>query len=79
MNPILSSAGWRRRAAADFRTAAERIAEHERRIRFALSEFPLRSVEREYNKAMPYRSGQTLTDAIVNEELLPALAQAQAR
>lgn len=53
---------WIRRAAADFQAPAERLAEHQRRIGFALAEFPLRSGRREYNAAMPYRSGQSLVD-----------------
>lgn len=53
---------WRRRAASAFRSAAERLAEHERRIRFALDEFALRSNERDYNKVMPYRSLQETVD-----------------
>lgn len=53
---------WARRAAADFRSPAARLAEHEERIRFALSEFPLRQSKRDYNKAMPFHSNQDLVD-----------------
>lgn len=53
---------WRRRAASAFRSVAERLAEHERRIRFALDEFALRNDERDYNKVMPYRSLQETVD-----------------
>ncbi len=53
---------WRRRAASAFRSAAERLAEHERRIRFALDEFALWKDERDYNKVMPYRSLQETVD-----------------
>jgi GWxTD domain-containing protein len=53
---------WDRRAAADFRVTAERVSEHERRVQFAISEFPLQSPDRAYNRAMPYRSSQSEVD-----------------
>lgn len=53
---------WARRAAADFRTPAERLAEHEARIRFALGAFALTQGRRDYNSAMPFRSEQDLVD-----------------
>ena len=60
--PDWARAFWTRRAASSFRSADERLAEHEQRIRFALAEFPLRGGDRDYNKAMPYRSAQSLVD-----------------
>ena len=60
--PKWAVAFWTRRAASAFRSAAERLAEHERRIRFALDEFALRKDERDYNKVMPYRSLQETVD-----------------
>lgn len=60
--PAWAETFWTRRAASAFRSSGERLAEHERRIRFALEEFPLRRDERDYNKAMPYRSAQSMVD-----------------
>ncbi|HET8649674.1 MAG TPA: GWxTD domain-containing protein [Gemmatimonadales bacterium] len=53
---------WERRGAADFRSAAERLADHEERVRFALREFAVRDRNRDYNKAMGYHSDQHLID-----------------
>ncbi len=56
------AAFWGRRAAVDFRTPPDRLAEHEERIRFALAEFPLRKKKRDYNKVMPFHSDQDQVD-----------------
>lgn len=53
---------WARRASADFRSVGERLAEHERRVRFALTEYARPVGDRLFNKAMPYRSDQALVD-----------------
>lgn len=60
--PGWAKAFWGGRAASAFRSAGERLGEHERRIRFALDEFPVRDLDRDYNKAMPYRSGRNDVD-----------------
>ena len=53
---------WERRAAADFRTVPERLAEHFTRIHYALHAFQLTDTERDFNSAMPFRSAQDLVD-----------------
>ena len=53
---------WERRAAADFRTVPERLAEHFARIHYAVGAFRLTDTEREFNSVMPFRSAQDLVD-----------------
>ena len=53
---------WARRGAADFRPPAARLAEHEKRVRFARREFAVRNEHRDYNSTMPFRSDQQLID-----------------